>query len=296
MYTYLIAVGLLLLTGSSQPERIQWAHQRLTVRAVDAPFRELIEEVARHTGLLVAGTDKLNGRRSVEFRSLSLIESLPRLLEGVNYLVTSRGDALLVHIHSMSGEARPPAAGSGPIVIRGLSELTPEYYVTYSDPEAEEAEDEEEQEELGEVERAVTTGGPDALARLIAAVRSEFPTVRIRALRGLGGADTAVAIPLLTAALRDEDADVARWAADVLAAMPDQAALDALARQLAPGADVDAQFAALRGLALRADLRSIPSIRRATAEAHPLLRGFAVLLLQELEARERAARVATGKD
>src|SRR5688572_17670609 len=68
---------------------VSWTDNRLTVQAENVPLQELLEEVARRTGVVLTGADRLLGVRSVEFRDTTLSEAVRILLEHVNYLVTN---------------------------------------------------------------------------------------------------------------------------------------------------------------------------------------------------------------
>jgi hypothetical protein len=285
-------VCLLLATNvGAQGVQVQWADDRLSVRADGVPLRDVVEAVAGRVGMTVTGTERLSGRLSLEFHDKHVVDGMSLLLERVNYVLTQRAGAIHVMVHSMADNAEPVrAATAGPIFIRGLSDRIPHENPTDpTDPNSGEP-DEEEKQELSDLEGAIQV---DDVGALIDALDSDYSSVRMRAVRSLGGRDPADITEPLTDMLTDDEVDIAITAADLLAAVPGEEALEALAQHLPEDQGPDAQLAALRGLARRADPASIPHIRRFMKEIDPSLQEFASQLLRELEARERAASPAS---
>lgn len=88
--------------------------------------------------------------------------------------------------------------------------------------------------------------------------------------------------------------NVVLTASDVLAGISDELAIRALERQLDTGQGELVQFAALRSLALRAEIASLPAIRRVAREGYPANRGFAERLVIALEERATVAPKSKG--
>jgi hypothetical protein len=273
------------MAPAGQGDPVQWVDGRLTVRAQGLPLKVVVDAVAAETGIAFSGTDRLRGTLSVEFENREPLEGISLLLEGVNYLVSREAGALHIQVHSMSGAVAAPVARTGKIIIAGLSDVGP----GESEPDPD---DDDEIEELSTLVQALEAPGPDAMSEILTSTRSDYISVRIAAVRALAGQDRAAAIPLLASALADEDTDVSLTASDVLTTLPGDDAMRAIGSQLAPTAEIDAQFAALRALALRAEIASIPLVKNALANGHPQLRDFAAQLLRELEERQRASAAA----
>src|SRR5919109_1636351 len=97
-----IAVCLALsATLAVQAVQIQWANERLSVQADGAPLKDVIEALAKRSGIVTTGADRRNGRVSIEFRDKPLAEGLALLLEGANYVVTRQAGVVHVAVHSM---------------------------------------------------------------------------------------------------------------------------------------------------------------------------------------------------
>ena len=59
---------------------IQFANDLLTVEAQDVPLKELLDEIARQSGLSVVGFGSLDDDITIEFHSLSLDEGMRLIL------------------------------------------------------------------------------------------------------------------------------------------------------------------------------------------------------------------------
>ena len=76
--------------------------------------------------------------------------------------------------------------------------------------------------------------------------------------------------------------------------MPGDAVTKALFQRLAPKVDLDVQGGALRTIALRADLATIPLLQKAMPSIHTQLQELAAVVLKKLEDRAKAAAKAKG--
>lgn len=286
----------LALTGTAfaQNPTVSWANDRLTVRAKNAPLAELVTEVAAKAGMTVVGIAKLTGQRSIELVDLPLGEALPKLLDGVNYLVTRRNSVYQIRIHSMGGSSRAEGVEKGPLHIPGLTDLRVGEHNQVSDTLDSEEVDEDEQDELVELEEIGQAKGAESLQGLLEAMKSDFFVVRVRAVQLLAQYNEPAALAAVLSALGDDDADVSLAASDALAEMPGEAVVPALFQRLAPKVEVDVQGGALRTVALRADLATIPLLQKSMPSIHPQLQEVAALILKRLEDRAKAAAKAKG--
>lgn len=285
-----ICAAFLALSGAAaaQSSSVSWADERLTVHAVDAPLSELVAEVAAKTGLTVVGTTRLQGRRSLDLADATLPEALPRLLDGVNYLVTRHDGSFQVTIHSMRSSGGAENVETGPLYVPGLTDLIVGAQQGQNTEVEFEEIDDDEQEELDELEELGRTKGAASLRRLLRTMRSDFFGVRVRAVQLLAEYTEPAALAAIVDALGDEDADVSVVASDALAEMPGKAVVTALFQQLARDVEVDVQGGALRSVALRADLATIPLLSKALPDIHPQLQELAAEMLRKLEARAKA--------
>lgn len=117
-----ILFGALLLNGAEQSRTIEWNGSRLTVQAVNTALRSLVEDVAPRAGIVVTGTQHLAGVRSIDVRDASLYEGLKVLLDGVNYVIVTKGQVVHVRIHSMSGVGHSSNRGFAEQLVNALEE------------------------------------------------------------------------------------------------------------------------------------------------------------------------------
>ena len=89
------------------PAMIEWDGVRLSVQAEQVPLRDVLDAVARQTGVEFRGTAPLQDDVSFFFSGLSLDEALKRLASGFNHVVM---------------EERTPRGETWPVVVLFLSE------------------------------------------------------------------------------------------------------------------------------------------------------------------------------
>jgi hypothetical protein len=65
--------------------RVEWKNGLLTIHAENAPLSQIVQRVARLTGVSVSGLERLQGRASVNLSSQPLSEGLQILLPGWDY-------------------------------------------------------------------------------------------------------------------------------------------------------------------------------------------------------------------
>jgi hypothetical protein len=110
------------------PAAIEWDGRRLSVQAEQIPLRDVLDAVARRTGVAFRGTASLQEDVSFHFSELSLDEALRQLAAGFNHVVveerTPLGEIEPVLVLFLSGTAsgdepqgevaRMPALNTGP--------------------------------------------------------------------------------------------------------------------------------------------------------------------------------------
>ena len=80
--------------GPLEPGRVvSVSGNRLTVNAQDVPLRDLLEEVADHSGLVLNGHASLTERTTLKFDGLPFERGLHAMLQGHSYGLVSRGAA-----------------------------------------------------------------------------------------------------------------------------------------------------------------------------------------------------------
>lgn len=292
-----LVVALLLSGAPEQTSVVRWTGQRLTVQALNAPLRPLLEEVAKKTGIVLSGADRVTGTHTVDVRDVYLTEALQQLLEHVNFFVTQEKGLFHVRIHSMSASASNTAPTS-PVFIPGLTDkAVGQHNVGQPDPidpddqDAQVEEEErqlEEQQELESLEKLVGARTNETLDDLSTAMTSDHAAVRIRALHLLAARAERDAFEEILSAFADNDANVALTASDLLASIPSPAALEILTRNLESDLSAEIQLMVLRSLALRGDPSSIPAVRRVASEGDPAVREVAGRLAAALQARAKA--------
>jgi hypothetical protein len=91
VFSLLILLVLFLLHASAHASlKVEWKGDRLSVLAERAPLSQVLQEVARQTGIEFRGLDLLQENVSLNFSHLSLHESLRRLLSPANYVIIEK--------------------------------------------------------------------------------------------------------------------------------------------------------------------------------------------------------------
>jgi hypothetical protein len=285
----MIVLAVLVNAAAAQTTVVQWTGERVTVRAVNAPLKALLQDVASQTGIVLSGADRLAGRDTVDIRDAYLAEALSILLANVNFIVTRENGLLHLRVHSMKGNGPPPLA---PISIPGLTDpvVTRKDSVVRPSGPADPDNDDEKTEELAALERVAESNDTDSLPQILDALYSDHSDVRIRALHLLAArSEEPDAIEEIASAFADHDMNVVSTASSLLASIPGRAALEAIESQLSVESGPALQLAALRSLALRGDVSSIDAVRHSAREGSIEVREFAEQLLKALEERARIA-------
>ncbi|MFQ5937693.1 MAG: HEAT repeat domain-containing protein [Acidiferrobacterales bacterium] len=242
------------------PHLVLLADGYLTVRVQDISLRELLDEIARKSGLTVVRYVALDQRVTLEFHQLSLEQGLRRILRHRSFVLEyaqqtpeKRPSAVArpktVWILPQGGEKyavqrriveSANAGFSGEDIATKISRLR----TTLSSEDAEERE--EAVVELGE------SGHAEAVAPLTVALADRNEDVReaaIVSLAEIGGAEAAQALAI---ALRDEDPRTREGAVDALGEIGGEIAIGLLERALAD----DKQFVREAAAEMLDELRS----------------------------------------
>jgi type II secretory pathway component GspD/PulD (secretin) len=94
--------------------KVEWKEERLSILAERAPLSQVLQEVAKQTGVKFRGLDVPQENVSLNFSHLPLLEGLRRLLAQVNYVI--------IEERSMPGAMLPAQA----VILGRLAPLTSE--------------------------------------------------------------------------------------------------------------------------------------------------------------------------
>ena len=282
---------------------VNWADDRLSVRAVDAPLSDIVGDVARLTGLKVVGQDKLQGRLTVDFADLTMVDALKALLTDVNYFVQQEPEVdkgrvgLVLRVHSMARTDAVPVSANPPLQVPALDELIESEDEELADEKEEAAEDPELEEENKQNLRAAQDlvlsgafGSATTVAALERYMQSENTEIRLEALKALSQRPIAISLTHLLEALTDDAIPVRRVAIEALGRARDPESLLKVGLMLEQDPDISMRQNALRVLALRADPSSTLHLQKATNDEDPIIREAATQLLAEF------ARLARSKN
>ncbi len=206
--------------------QVQYAQGRLTVSATDVPLADLLQKVARATGLEVVLDARLEGRASLSFRDLPLDESLRRLLRGRNFAFEYARPGVPAKLWIFSGSpadkgsARVPEIGPPPQGTEEVQNL--QSNLAAEEPSTRGA----------AVEALGDSGRVEAVEPLRQALRDEDEQVRESAIMALAGIGTEEAIQALGIALRDQAPWLREVAVTALAQFESPAATQLLRQAL----------------------------------------------------------------
>jgi len=220
--------------GSAQePLKVEWMEGRLSVTAEETPLAQVLQEVARQTGLEARGLERLQEKVSVRFSSLSLREGLQKLLAYVNYVILEKksfqGDAQPVLVLA-SGRRTTPSTGErgekpeeDPVVEEDQGRRLAALYASVQQGDSEALQkalfDRDQVVQATAYELLAKQDPEKAVAVLLEATKSDQPGTRLQALQLLdqsGQAEGRVALSALDSALGDEDVTVKGYAAQAL--------------------------------------------------------------------------------
>ena len=220
--------------GSAQePLKVEWMEGRLSVTAEETPLAQVLQEVARQTGLEARGLERLQEKVSVRFSSLSLREGLQKLLAYVNYVILEKksfqGDTQPVLVLA-SGRRTTPSTGErgekpeeDPVVEEDQGRRLAALYASVQQGDSEALQkalfDRDQVVQATAYELLAKQDPEKAVAVLLEATKSDQPGTRLQALQLLdqsGQAEARVALSALDGALGDEDVTVKGYAAQPL--------------------------------------------------------------------------------
>ncbi len=220
--------------GSAQePLKVEWMEGRLSVTAEETPLAQVLQEVARQTGLEARGLERLQEKVSVRFSSLSLREGLQKLLAYVNYVILEKksfqGDTQPVLVLA-SGRRTTPSTGErgekpeeDPVVEEDQGRRLAALYASVQQGDSEALQkalfDRDQVVQATAYELLAKQDPEKAVAVLLEATKSDQPGTRLQALQLLdqsGQAEARVALSALDSALGDEDVTVKGYAAQAL--------------------------------------------------------------------------------
>lgn len=225
-------------TGAEPAVRIQWKDSLLTVGAESAQLADVLEVVARETGIEIFGGEHLEETSvSTDFSGLTLREGLARILSGQSYVL----------IEETSGRGVRPVA-----VALGRWRRDP----------------------LHNVVRAIEPA-TDETAPIVESLADRDPTIRAWAVSRLSGQRDAETLARLINGLRDTDAHVREAALDALAPFG-PAAIDAVAALVRRETVPEVRSAATRLLGQIAKHDAAPVLRSMLADPDPQVRVAAV--------------------
>ena len=225
-------------TRPSQRARlIQFANDHLTVDVKDTSLQELLQEIARQSGLIIVGYGSSAERITIEFHQLPLEEGLRRILRHQSFAVEY---ARLTTEESRSTVLRPKrlwilsrAKNGSPVQTTLVDNAKAGYSledVATDSPKIEAAlTSDDALDRMDAVEALGESGRPEAVVPLSLALEDEDEDVReaaITALANIGGDEAAQALAI---ALQDKDTSVREEAVEALAEIGGDEAAQALA-------------------------------------------------------------------
>lgn len=226
---FLLAAGLALFAGPALAQDLPDAArghllivvhgETVTVRALDVPVKDVIQEIARRSGVRIQVEGRLDERVTLALERVPLPEAWRRILGNRNFAMHivdplgARPAALWV-----LAKGSPAAAGSGSLASsRGLAETAP---LSDRDPKV----------RRDAVYDLIAGRGAEASEQLTgAALFDDAPSVREAALLGLAEIAGVAAIPVVERALVDPDRTVRAAAIEAAADIGGDDAARALA-------------------------------------------------------------------
>jgi hypothetical protein len=211
-------------SASAQSFTVNWAGERLTIVATEAPLATVLAEIGRQTGTTFVGLERVAGVATLEIRDALLLDVLTTLLRRTDYVMTApvHADARVVvwlegrdanrmaDAASRTARADVPEGeqrsnGPDPSLPYDLAAAR-EFRARPSPAEAETA-------------RLAASGlfNPDAPeSSLLGAAKATDAGVRVRALQTLALQNTHAGAQAIKAALNDENPFVRAEALDLL--------------------------------------------------------------------------------
>ena len=241
---------------SGPPGLVRITNNLSTVKVHDVSVEELVEEIARQSGLKIVWYGTISERITLDFQGLALDQALARILRNHSFAL-----AISQAGESPSRVARPRKLRIIPKGAEG------------SPPQAVAANESEQEDVLPDESLDITL--------LIAALRSEDSWERAAAVEALGEIGGPESAQFLGVALKDEDEDVRQAAIAALAHIGGDRAAQVLAIALD---DEDEWFReeAVEALGEIGGNRAIRLLEQALSDEYDGVRDTAEELLEEL--------------
>jgi hypothetical protein len=244
------------LWSSDPPRLVRMTDDRLTVKVRDASVEELIEEIARQSGLNIVWYGTISERITLDFQGLALDQALARILRQHSFALASAQGR-----EGQGTAARPRRLW---IIPKGAEGSPPQAVAV----------NESRQEDVLQDESLDIT-------LLIAALRSEDSWEREEAVEALGEIGGPESAQFLGVALKDEDEDVRQAAIAALSHIGGDRAAQVLAVALE---DEDEWFReeAVEALGEIGGDSAIRLLEQALSDEYDGVRDTAEELLEEL--------------
>ena len=191
---------------------VRFADDLLTVKVHDASVEELVEEVARQSGLHIVWYGTISDRITLDFQRLTLDQALARILRQHSFALASARPGKLWIIPKGAEGSSPQTAAANESERRDfLEEESTDLMLLMAALRSEDSwEREEAVEALGEI------GGPESAQFLGVALKDEDEDVRQAAIAALAQIGGDQAARVLAVALEDEDEWVREEAVEAL--------------------------------------------------------------------------------
>lgn len=252
---------------ADQAFRVEFSQGLLSVKARDVRLQDLLNEVARHSGIELRLYAPLDERVTRSFNELGLPQAIDRLLRGKSYTLQQAGDGSA----SMSSTLWVFGQGS-----RVGSELALELPRVATSPEDAFG------NRLEVVAALAETGDEPDTAALASAIVDRSISVRYEAVHVLGEIGGATSTGLLEQALQDADTNIRTASIDALAEIGGEDSARALALAL-NDADPAVRENAVYALGDIGGATATELIEQAARDPDALVREVADEILSELE-------------
>jgi hypothetical protein len=204
--------------------RVDVAGGAASVEARDATVKEVLEEIARQSGLVIVPYAPLDERVTLKFEHLPLSEALRRILRDRSFALQQneggRRGKLWVFSNEPDRSERPARQGAGESLATASRALT----------------DHDKETRLDAISVLAGVGDQDAATALVTAALSDVaPEVREEAVYVLGEIGGETSIPFLSHALADPNADVREAAVEALGEIGGEKATRLLRQTVANG-------------------------------------------------------------
>lgn len=248
--------------------RVELSGELLSVEAQDVVLQELLEEIARQSGLTISFHESLTRRVTTKFEALELPAAIDRLLHGASYA-----------LQYAPGE---PGASARRLWLFTSGEWEASVGAETSPTQRSNPLDDAAAARL-EAVAALAEADTDPFAfALASAVADESPAVRFEAVHALGEIGGEISTRLLQHALLDADADVRTAAVDALAEAGGEQSVTALAGVMTDP-DPALRENAVYALGEIGGETAIDVLRQASTDADELVREAAADVLRELD-------------